>query len=68
MSKILTVSVLIFISFLTLGNSTELVTLNETVYEKNLNTVSLIFIFEWFELTFFFKKVLLDFRVKNKHD
>ncbi|WP_443633470.1 hypothetical protein ABXT64_00690 [Candidatus Marifrigoribacter sp. Uisw_064] len=40
MSKILTVSVLIFISFLTLGNSTELVTLNETVYEKNLNTVS----------------------------
>ena len=40
MSKILTISVLIIISFLTLGNTTEINTLNETDYEKNINTAS----------------------------
>lgn len=40
MNKILTLPVLIILSFLTLGNSTELKTLNETEYEKNLNTAS----------------------------
>jgi hypothetical protein len=40
MNKILTLPFLIIISFLTLGNSTELKTLNESEYEKNLNTAS----------------------------
>lgn len=40
MSKILTLPVLIILSFLTFGNSTELNTLNETEYEKNLNIAS----------------------------
>jgi len=40
MNTILTLPVLLILSFLTLGNSTELNTLNETEYEKNLNTAS----------------------------
>ena len=40
MNKILTLSVFIILSFLTLGNSSVLKTLNETEYEKNLNTAS----------------------------
>ena len=40
MSKILTISVLIIISFLTLGNSNVIKSVNETEYEKNLNTAT----------------------------
>ena len=40
MNKILTLPFLIFFSFLTFENSTELKTVNETEYEKNLNTAS----------------------------
>ena len=40
MSKILTLNILIIISSLTLGNSSELKTLNKPKYEKNLNTAS----------------------------
>ncbi len=40
MNKILTLPFLIIISFLTFGKSTELKTVNETEYEKNLNTAS----------------------------
>ncbi len=46
MNKILTLPFLIIISFLTLGNSTELRTLNETKYEKNLNTASELYLKE----------------------
>ena len=44
MSKILTSSILIIISFLTLGNSSELKTLNESEYEKNLNIASKLYL------------------------
>ena len=40
MNKILTLPFFIIISFLTFGNWTELKTVNETEYEKNLNTAS----------------------------
>ena len=40
MNKILTLPFLIIFSFLTFENSTELKTVNETEYEKNLNTAS----------------------------
>ncbi|AUP81197.1 hypothetical protein [Flavivirga eckloniae] len=40
MSKILTSPILIIFSFLTWGHLAELKTLNETEYEKNLNTAS----------------------------
>jgi hypothetical protein len=38
MNEILTLKILMIISSLTLGNSSELKTLNETEYEKNLDT------------------------------
>ena len=40
MKKILILTILITISFLTSGNSSVIKTLNETEYEKNLNTAS----------------------------
>ena len=44
MNKILTLPFLIIISFLTFGNSTKLKTVNETEYEKNLNTASQLYL------------------------
>lgn len=40
MNKTLTLKALTILTFLILGNTTELKTLNETEYEKNLNTAS----------------------------
>ena len=44
MNKILTVSFLIVISFLTLGNSNEINNMNETEYEKNINVAAELYI------------------------
>lgn len=40
MSKILSISILLIISFLTLGNSNEIKSVNETEYKKNLYTAT----------------------------
>jgi len=40
MNKILAISISVFISFLIIGSSTELHTLNQTDYEENLNFAS----------------------------